>query len=239
MDLNSQRFNAVEKADSGLQAFFNKIYGYMATSLGLSALVAYLVTKEPFVQLFYTVTAKGVGFSLLGYIAVFSPLILIFMIGSAVNNRNVVRSKLLFWGFSALMGVSLSQVFLLYTSASIFQAFLVTGGSFLALSLYGRATNKDLTGWGTFLYMGLFGLIITIVINLFMKSTFLTLAVSLISLVIFAGLVVYDTNRLKSFYYSTVSDEDRESVAVHGALSLYLNFINLFWSIINFLGERK
>ena len=137
------------------------------------------------------------------------------------------------------MGVSLANVFLLYTSASVCQAFLVTAGSFLGLSLYGRSTDRDLTAWGRFLYMGLLGLILTSIVGIFVKSSFLTLVLNVVCVFIFAGLTAYDTQRLKQSYQSGMDEELQDSIAIRGALSLYLNFINMFMAILNLLGDRK
>lgn len=239
MDFKSQPVLTVERGENSLQTYFSKVYGYMANALGVSALCAYLVTKEPLIHLFYKTTANGVSYSVLGWISIFAPLILIYFMHSAANQLNVAKTKMLFFVFSALMGVSLSNVFLLYTSGSAFQAFLVTAGSFLGLSLYARSTKRDLTAWGSFLSMGLIGLILTMLVNLFLKSSFLTMALGLIGVVIFAGLAIYDTQKLKQMHYLCSSEEERDVSALRGALALYLDFINLFWFVLNFMGERK
>lgn len=239
MDFKSQPVLTVERGENSLQAYFSKIYGYMANALAISCACAYLVTKEPLINLFYTATANGVSYSLLGWLSIFAPLILIFFIHSSANQLNTQKTKIFFFLFSALMGVSLSNVFLLYTSGSAFQAFLVTAGSFLGLSIYAKTTKRDLTPTGSFLSMGVIGLILTMVINIFLKSSFLTMAISLIGVVIFAGLVIYDTQKLKQMHYMTSSAEERDVAALRGALSLYLDFINLFWFILSFIGERK
>lgn len=239
MEFNSQGFKVIDRVDSGIQSYFNKIYAYMAEALGLSALTAFLASKEPLLSLFYKSTQTGLTYSWIGWLAILSPLFLIFYINFQSVQQNIRKTRIIFWSFSALMGISLTNVFLLYTAASAFQAFLVTAGSFLGLSLYGRATKRDISGWGAFLYMGLIGLIVTSIIGIFLKSNFLSLALSLVGVVIFAGLTAYDTNRLKQMYYMGMSDEEQDKVAVRGALSLYLNFINMFWSILNLLGDRK
>ncbi len=239
MEFNSQGFSVVEKPNMGVQIYFNKIYSYMAQALGISALTAFLSAREPLLSLFYTQTQTGLSYSWIGWLAILSPLFLVFYINSQSAIQNISKTKVIFWSFSALMGVSLSNVFLLYTTASAFQAFLVTAGSFLGLSLYGRSTNRDLTAWGRFLYMGLIGLILTSIVAIFLKSSFLSVALNLACVVIFAGLTAYDTQRLKYMYQSGLSGDAQEGVAVRGALSLYLNFINMFMAVLNLLGDRK
>ncbi len=239
MEFNSQGFSVVERTNTDVQVYFNKIYSYMSQALGLSALTAYLASKEPLLNLFYTHSQSGLTYSWIGWLAILSPLFLVFYINSQSAIQNIAKTKIIFWSFSALMGISLANVFLLYTAASVFQAFLVTAGSFLGLSLYARSTKRDLSGWGRFLYMGLIGLILTSFVGIFLKSNFLSTGLSLSSVIIFSGLTAYDTSRLKQMYQSGLSEETLDGVAVRGALSLYLNFINMFWAILNLLGDRK
>lgn len=223
----------------GLRSYFGRIYNYMAGGLAVSGLTAYAATREPLFSLFYSVQNNVAGLSLLGWIAVLAPLIMIFMINSAVAKMNAAKAGLLFWIFSALMGVSLSNVFLMYTNASIFQAFLVTSASFLGLSLYGYTTKKSLAGWGSFLIMGLIGVIVAMLVNIFLKSSVLDLGLSVICVFIFVGLTIYDTNRLKFMYSDYMSEDAKKAVAVNGALALYLDFINLFRLVLYFLGDRR
>lgn len=239
MDLNTQQFNAVERVSEGMRAYFGKIYNYMAGGLAVSAIVAYFATKQPLLGLFYTQTDASISYSLLGWVAIISPLILVFMISSAVNKLNTSKASMLFWVFSALMGVSLSNIFLLYTNAAIFQSFLVTAGSFLALSLFGYTTNKSLSGLGSFLFMGLVGIILAMIVNMFLKSSTLNFAVSVIGVFIFAGLTAYDTQKLKDVYNGTNDQNVRNAAAISGALALYLDFINLFRLILYFLNDRR
>jgi len=223
----------------GMRTYFGRIYNYMAGGLAVSGLTAYLATREPFFSLFYRVTDNVVSLSLLGWIAILAPLVMIFMINSAVAKMNAVRAGTLFWIFSALMGVSLSNVFLMYTGASIFQAFLVTSAGFLGMSLYGYTTKKSLAGWGSFLMMGLIGVIVAMLVNIFLKSSALDLGLSVISVFIFVGLTIYDTNRLKFMYSEYMPEDAKKAIAVNGALALYLDFINLFRLVLYFLGDRR
>lgn len=228
-----------ETQSVGMRAYFNRIYTYMAGGLVVSAGVAYLTTKEPFFSLFYSVSNGSVGLSVLGWIAVLAPLLMVFMISSATAKMNAERASTLFWIFSALMGVSLSNILLVYTGVSIFRTFLICSAGFLGLSLYGYTTKKSLTGLGSFLMMGLIGLIIAMIVNIFMKSAALDWALSVIGVLIFAGLTIFDTNKLKAVYHDGLSEQAKKSLAVSGALSLYLDFINLFQFLLSFLGDRR
>lgn len=240
MNLNSEKsFGAIEKMSDGLQAYFSKVYNYMAGGLAVSGLVAWLTARDPFIGLFYNITPQGASYSLLGWIAILSPLILIFMISSSLNKLNVARAQGLFWLFSGLMGVSLSNIFLLFSGESIFQAFLITAGMFAGVSLYGYTTKKSLASWGTFLLMGLFGVILASLVNLFMQSSALNFGVSVISVFIFVGLTAYDTQTLKNIYSDSDSEEMQSAKAISGALSLYLDFINLFRLMLYFLNDRR
>ncbi len=235
----SNQFGAIEKMNDGLRAYFAKVYNYMAGGLALSGIVAYLAAKEPFINWFYQITPQGIGLSGLGWIAVLSPLVLIFMISSSVQKLNVGRAQGLFWLFSALMGVSLSNIFLMYTQTLIFQAFLVTAGSFAGVSLYGYTTKKSLASWGSFLMMGLIGVILASVANIFIGSGRFDFAISLVAVAIFVGLTAYDTQRLKVMYDDSHGDDVHQALAISGALSLYLNFINLFRLILYFMSDRR
>ncbi len=223
----------------GMRTYFGRIYNYMAGGLAVSGVMAYLSVREPLFGLFYSVQNNVVSLSLLGWIAVLAPLVMIFMINSAVSKMNAAKAGVLFWIFSALMGVSLSNVLLMYTGASVVQAFLVTSVGFLGLSLYGYTTKKSLTGWGGFLMMGLIGVVIAMLINFFFQSGPLNLAISVISLFIFVGLTIYDTNRLKFMYSEYMTEEAKKAVAINGALALYLDFINLFRLVLYFIGDRR
>jgi FtsH-binding integral membrane protein len=223
----------------GMRTYFGRIYNYMAGGLAVSAATAYLAVREPFFSMFYSVQNGSVGLSILGWIAVLAPLVMIFMINSAVTNMNAAKASVLFWIFSALMGVSLSNVLLMYTGTSIVNAFLVTAAGFLGLSLYGYTTKKSLASWGAFLMMGLVGVIAAMLINIFLKSGVMSLGLSVISVFIFMGLTIYDTNRLKYMYDEHMSEEAQKALAVNGALALYLDFINLFRLVLYFMGDRR
>ena len=240
MELNTRQVNAVERVNQGLRAFFGKVYNYMAGGLVLSAIMAYIASHEPVIQWLYTVNNHSVSLSALGWIVSLAPLILVFMLGSAVNHSNPQKAAVLFWTLSALIGLSLGNVFIVYTEASVAQTFLVTAGTFLALSIYGSSTKRDLSGFGSFLFMGLIGLILASIVNIFLKSSMTSFVISVIGVMIFAGLTAYDTNRLKLMYENASSEDQQKAFAISGALSLYLDFINLFFYLLHFFGnERK
>ena len=234
-----QPFAAIEKMSDGLRAYFGRVYNYMAGGLALSGIVAYLVANTDLIKLFYRVTPQGATYSILGLIAIFSPLILIFMISSAINRLNTARAQGLFWVFSALMGVSLSNIFLFFSDVAIFQAFLITAGMFAALSLYGYTTGRSLAGWGSFLFMGLIGVILASLVNMFLQSGSLNFGLSVLSVVIFVGLTAYETQKLKMMYSASDSEDMQQAKAISGALSLYLDFINLFRLVLYFMGNRR
>ena len=225
--------------DEGLRNFMLKIYNYMAGGLTATALAAYIVaTNTGLLRLFFTPTGQ---YSALGWLLLFAPLILIFSFNWVVRSGTLKQVQMMFWGYSVLMGMSLAPIFLAYTGTSIARVFLITAGTFGALSLYGYTTKKDLTGWGSFLIMGVFGLIIASIVNFFMASSGLSLAISYLTVFIFAGLTAYDTQTMKSLYYANgiANDDNASKGAISGALSLYLDFINMFLALLRLFGDRR
>ena len=189
-------------------------------------------------------TSFGVAIfvSPLKWLFMLAPLAMVFAISFGINRLKPATAQLLFWAFAALMGISLSSIFLVYTHTSITRVFFITAASFGALSLYGYTTKRDMTGMGSFLIMGLFGIIIASVVNIFVASSMLQFIVSVVGVLIFAGLTAYDTQRLKNDYmygYASQGGDVAERAAITGALSLYLNFINLFTLLLQLLGQRN
>ena len=223
--------------DEGLRSYMLKIYNYMAGGLTATALTAYLIITNPSIfRLFF----NEMGYTGFGYLALFAPLILVFAFGWVLNRGTIQQIRAMFWGYSALMGVSLAPIFLVYTGASIARVFLITAATFGSLSLYGYTTKKDVSGWRGFLFIGLFGVIIASIVNIFMASSAMGYAISYITIFIFAGLTIYDTNTLKSIYYSTPTNGDtHDKIAISGALSLYLDFINMFMAVLRLFGDRR
>jgi len=238
--------------DAGLRAYMLRIYNYMTIGLaitGLAALGVYMaaVTSDPSVgavrigSSYLTPFGYAMFVSPLKWVFMLAPLAMVFAISFGINRLKPATAQMLFWAFSALMGISLSSIFLVYTHSSIVRVFFITAASFGALSLYGYTTKRDMTGMGSFLIMGLFGLIIASLVNLFFPSGMLQFVISVVGVLIFAGLTAYDTQRLKNDYiygYASQGGDIAERAAITGALSLYLNFINLFTLLLQLLGQR-
>jgi FtsH-binding integral membrane protein len=238
--------------DAGLRAYMLRIYNYMTIGLaitGLASLGVYMaaVTTDQsgaaakFGNAFLTPFGYAMYVSPLKWVFMLAPLAMVFAISFGINRLKPATAQMLFWAFSALMGISLSSIFLVYTHSSIVRVFFITAASFGALSLYGYTTKRDMTGMGSFLIMGLFGLIIASLVNLFFPSGMLQFVISVVGVLIFAGLTAYDTQRLKNDYiygYASQGGDIAERAAITGALSLYLNFINLFTLLLQLLGQR-
>lgn len=239
--MEKELYSKAESAsvDAGLRSYMQKIYNFMAGGLCVTGLAAWIVANTSLITLFFNITPQSISLSGLGWVAFLAPLVMVFAFGWVARSGSAKQVQLLFWSYAALMGVGLTPIFLLYTQSSLVRVFLITAGSFGALSLYGYTTKRDLTGVGSFLYMGLFGLIIAMLVNLFLKSSGLDWALSFIGVGIFSGLTAYDTQRLREIYSSVDSSETLSKKALIGALSLYLDFINLFLYLLRFLGDRK
>lgn len=239
--MEKELYSKAESAsvDAGLRSYMQKIYNFMAGGLCVTGLTAWIVANTSLITLFFNITPQSISLSGLGWVAFLAPLVMVFAFGWVARSGSAKQVQLLFWSYAALMGVGLTPIFLLYTQSSLVRVFLITAESFGALSLYGYTTKRDLTGVGSFLYMGLFGLIIAMLVNLFLKSSGLDWALSFIGVGIFSGLTAYDTQRLREIYSSVDSSETLSKKALVGALSLYLDFINLFLYLLRFLGDRK
>ena len=227
--------------DEGLRSYMLSIYNYMASGVLLTGIIALLVSSNAaLMSVFFTEGANGrFGPTMLGWVAMLSPLAMVLVMNFGVNKLSETALKGTFWAYCALMGVSLSTIFLAYTGASIATTFFVSAASFGALSLYGYTTKKDLSAFGKFLFMGLVGIIIASIANMFLKSSGLDLAVSILGVLIFAGFTAYDTQRLKELYYQVQGSDMAGKSAVLGALTLYLDFINLFLFLLRFMGDRR
>lgn len=243
------QFGAQSKAtayDAGLRAYMLKIYNYMASALALTGIVAMVfanmaVTVDPDTgSRALTSVGHAIFASPLKYVIMLAPLGLVMWLGFGINRLSASAAQGIFWVFSALMGLSLSSIFLVYTGESIARTFFITAGTFGAMSIYGYTTKRDLTGFGSFLIMGLIGLILASLVNLFMQSSALAFATSVIGVFIFVGLIAYDTQKLKTMYYQVAgSGEMLAKASIMGALELYMDFINLFLHLLRFIGDRK
>ena len=228
--------------DAGLRSFMLGVYNKVALGLVLSAALAFLTGGfEPVRDLMFRVAdGRLVGFTPLYYIVAFAPVVMLLVGGFALRNPSPQASGAMYWTIVSLIGASLGVVVLAYTGASIATTFLITATSFGALSLVGYTTKKDLSGFGTFLIMGVFGLLLASIVNMFLHSGPLGFVVNALGVLIFAGLIAYDTQRLKMTYYQLGGDQSSMAVATnYGALSLYINFINPFQFLLAFLGNRR
>ena len=238
-DLNSIRMGQAgarsAQIDAGLRAHMNKVYGLMSVGLGVTGLVAWFVgTNEALLAQIFTTPLR--------WVVMFAPLVVVFAFGAVVNRLSQAAAQGVFFLFAALMGLSISYIFAIYTGVSIAQTFLVTAIAFAGLSLYGYTTKKDLSGMGTFLIMGLIGLIVASIVNIFLGSPAVMFAISVIGVLIFAGLTAFDTQRIKSMYVQMAQHGDQEwlgKAAIMGALNLYLNFLNMFLFLLQFMGANR
>ena len=237
-----EQTRAVER-DAGLRAYMLRIYNYMASALALTGIVALVAAHSPaFLSVLYQVNASGypTGISGIGMIIMFAPVGLVLWLGMGINRMSVTTAQGIFWAYSVLIGLSLSSIFMMYTDVSIARTFFVTAGTFGAMSLYGYTTKRDLTGMGSFLIMGLIGLLVASLVNIFLKSPGLNFATSVIGVLIFVGLTAWDTQKLKGVYYQVSgSGEALAKASIMGALSLYMDFINIFMYLLRFMGDRK
>ncbi len=221
--------------DEGLRAHMNKVYGLMSAAMLVTAGVAWAVgTNDALVAAIFGTPLK--------WVVMFAPLVMVFAFSAMINRLSVAAAQLFFYVYAAAVGLSLSFIFAVYTGVSITQTFLVTAIAFAGLSLYGYTTKKDLSGMGTFLMMGLIGLIVASIVNIFLASSALAFAISVIGVLIFAGLTAYDTQSIKNTYVAHAVHGDTEwlgKAAIMGALNLYLDFINMFMFLLNFMGDRE
>jgi uncharacterized protein len=223
--------------DAGLRSYMLSVYNYMASGVLLTGVVAMLFA--PYAR-GVLINQAGTGMSGLGWIITLAPLGFVFAMSFGVQRMASSTLQFLFWGFAAVMGLSMSTLFLAYTGASIAQTFFATAAGFLGLSLYGYTTKRDLSGFGTFLIMGVVGLFVAMLLNMFLRSPALNLGISAIGVLIFAGLTVYDTQKIKSVYFAVAGNgEAMAKSAVIGALNLYLDFINMFLFLLRFMGQRR
>ncbi len=227
--------------DEGLRAHMNKVYGLMSVGMLLTAGVAWAVGTTPALLAIFR-NPETLQPNLLGWIVMFAPLLMVFGLAGMINRMSAAAAQFMFYTFSAVMGLSISWIFVAFTGLSIAQVFLTTAVAFAGLSLWGYTTKKDLSGWGTFLMMGVIGLIVAMIVNLFLASAAIMFVVSALGVLIFAGLTAYDTQSIKNEYIQHAAQNDQEWLdksATMGALRLYLDFINMFMFLLQFLGARE
>ena len=225
--------------DAGLRAYMLRVYNYMLMGLALTGATAYLTAVTPLGALFYDIQGGYiVGMNPLGWVAMFAPLAMVFLLGFRIQQMSLPAVQATFWAYSALMGVSLTPILFIYTGASVAQVFFITAATFGAMSLYGYTTGRDLSSFGSFLFMGLIGLLIASLVNMFLQSSMMQWVLSVIGVLIFTGLTAYDTQRIKEEYYEGHDHETTSKMALMGALSLYLNFVNLFSMLMSLFGSK-
>ncbi|PUB18647.1 Bax inhibitor-1/YccA family protein [Yoonia sediminilitoris] len=240
--------------DEGLRAHMNKVYGTMSIGMLITAAAAWAIsglatTTDPAMAVAQMGNGKMVtSFGALIYgsplkwLIMFAPLIMVFGLSAMINRMSAATAQLVFYAFAALMGLSLSSIFLIYTGFSIVQIFLITAIAFASLSLWGYTTKKDISAWGSFLIMGVVGIFVAMLVNIFLQSPALMFAISAIGVLIFAGLTAYDTQQIKNEYIAHAAHGDQEWLgksAIMGALKLYLDFINMFIFLLQLFGNRE
>ena len=218
--------------DEGLRSYMLKVYNYMASALALTGVVAYGVANTPVVM-------NAIFGTPLMWVVMLAPLGIVFFLSAKIRTMSAGAAQTTFWVFAVLMGMSLASIFVVYTGTSIARVFFITASVFGAMSLYGYTTKRDLSGWGSFLFMGLIGVIIASIVNWFLASSALEFAISVIGVLVFVGLTAYDTQRIKEMYAQSDSTAVMSNKAIMGALRLYLDFINLFIMLLRLFGGRN
>jgi uncharacterized protein len=234
------RVGSQAQLDQGLRSYMLGVYNMMALGVALTGVVAWAFGNIPALQnlLFSATAVGGVKPTILFYIAAFSPLALVFLFGAAVNRMSAAAVQGIYWLYAALIGVSISSIFMMYSDGSIAKIFFISSAMFGSLSLYGYTTKKNLSGMSTFLFMGLIGIIIASVVNIFLKSGPMGFIISIATVLIFAGFTAYDTQRIKNMYYEGDDGDTMSKKITCGALSLYMDFINLFMALLRIFGSR-
>jgi FtsH-binding integral membrane protein len=218
--------------DVGLRAYMQKVFGLMGLGTAITGLVAFFTANSPaMLQVLYGTPLR--------YAIFLAPLAFVLVLSFGIQRMRASTAQLVFWLFAGVMGLSLASIFLVYTGQSIVTTFFVSSATFFGMALYGYTTKRDLTGWGSFLFMGLIGLLIASLVGLFVQSSALQFAISVIGVLIFTGLTAYDTQKIKEMYYAGDDDVVSGRKAIMGALSLYLDFINLFLMLLRFVGDRR
>ena len=248
LDFNQQSFTKTAdqaEIDQGLRAYMLKVYNYMTTGLLVTGLIAFFFGKASIITnatgeiIALTSVGELLFLSPLKWIVMLAPLGFVFYLSAKINKMSVSAAQTTFWIFSAIMGLSLASIFIQFTGASIARVFFITSGTFAGMSLYGYTTKKDLTKLGGFLIMGLIGIIIASIVNMFFQSGPMQFAISVIGVLIFVGLTAYDTQKIKNMYLAGDTESIGSKKALMGALRLYLDFINLFILLMQLFGQRR
>jgi len=228
--------------DAGLRAHMLRVYNYMVGALALTGAVAYGVANTPaLLNLIYAVNANGaLAPTMLGWVVMLAPIGLVLLLSFRIMQMSQAAAQATFWGYAALVGASLASILIAYTGASVAMTFFVTAGTFGAMSLWGYTTKRDLTGFGSFLFMGLIGILLASLANMFFKSGMMDFVISVLGVLIFTGLTAWDTQKIKNTYYAVGGDTAvAGKAAIMGALALYLDFLNIFLFLLRFMGNRR
>ena len=218
--------------DAGLREYMMKVYNYMTSGLAISGLVAWGFSKSPALM-------GAIYGTALQWVVMLAPLGFIFFLGARFQKMSLSAAQMTFWAFAAVMGMSMSYIFIVFTGVSIVRVFLITCSTFAAMSIYGYTTKRDLTKLGSFLIMGLIGIILASIVNIFMQSSAMQFIISCVGVLVFVGLTAYDTQKIKSTYYAVAGTNFAGKAAIMGALTLYLDFINLFVMLMQLFGQRR
>ncbi len=220
------------RIDEGLRSYMLRVYNYMGSGLLLSGIVAYAVAHTPALM-------QVIFGTPLMWVVMLAPLGLVFFLSARIEKMSAGAAQATFWIFAALMGASLASIFVVYTQTSIVRVFMITSVTFGAMSLYGYTTKKDLSAWGSFLMMGLIGIIVASIVNIFLASAMMQWVISVIGVLVFTGLTAYDTQKIKEIYSHADGEATMSKKAIMGALRLYLDFINLFLMLLHLFGNRE
>jgi FtsH-binding integral membrane protein len=239
------RDRATVGVDAGLRQYMLKVYNWMALGLALTGAVAFaVISVDGLRELFFAVGRTAAGYvgvklTVLGWVALFAPVVLVFIFSFRLHSMSAASAQGLFWFYAALMGLSLAPIVFVYTATSVAKVFFITAAMFGAMSLWGYTTKRDLTGMGNFLIMGVIGLLIAMIVNIFLKSSAMGFAISILGVLIFTGLTAYDTQKIKGMYDASDDGETMTKKGILGALNLYLDFINIFIFLLQLMGARK
>jgi uncharacterized protein len=236
----NSRVGSQAEIDQGLRSYMLRVYNYMGAGLAITGAAAY-GTFHAAVDATGALTPFGLAIftSPLKWLVIFAPLAFVMMLSFGINRMSMAAAQATFWGYSAIMGLSLASIGLIYTASSITQVFLITAATFSSLSLYGYVTKRDLSGFGSFLFMGLFGIVIASLVNFYFQSGTMSLVLSILGVLVFTGLTAYDTQKIKESYFEGDDSTVMGRKAITGALNLYLDFINLFMSLLRIFGNRN
>jgi FtsH-binding integral membrane protein len=235
------RTDAASAIDAGLRAYMLRVYNYMFVGMVLTGATAWITAETPFGQLFYNINpyTHAMGLTILGMIALIAPLGLVLLLSFRINRMSVAAAQTTFWIYAGVVGIGIAPVLLVYTGASVAEVFFITAAMFGTMSLWGYTTRSDLTGFGSFLFMGLIGIVIASVVNIFVHSAMMMWIISIVGVLVFTGLTAYDTQAIKESYVASDDGTMAGRKAIFGALRLYLDFLNLFLMLLQLMGNRR